>query len=518
MSNKNKSGMGFEVNIRSANNNPLVDNTNGDVPFNMAILGDFCGSFEHPNSARKPLAQRKFIVIDRDNFDEVLARFKVTLNISSVGESGNKTAINISGLDDFHPDALYEKLEVFSKLRNIRRRLKDKNSFDSAASEIMGWLVVDKQTEQNVSTTPAFERDKVLQHGSLLDNILDVTPQFSSDMEYITKPGGIDQLIKQIISPYVEPSTHPRQPEMLKAVDDATADYMRQILHHPHFQNLEAAWRSVYFLISRIETGRHLKIYLLDVSRQELEADLAGGETSSVMHKLFCDPAINDISWSLLVGNYTFEDKIDDVLLLAQLADIAKNAHAPFLAGANETLAGCESFSQYPDAADWQYEMKPGVDNAWKMLRQSPVADYIGLALPKFLLRVPYGEKSGPIDAFDFEEITRDGPACHECFLWGNAAFIKAEQLARAFAENHWAMRPGDANQTDNLPMYYYEEDGETLLMPCAEIYLTEKGGRKLSEQGLMALWSVKNMDAVRSSDFNALSADQKSLQGRWIK
>ena len=79
-------------------------------------------------------------------------------------------------------------------------------------------------------------------------------------------------------------------------------------------------------------------------------------------------------------------------------------------------------------------------------------------------------------------------------------------------------MHPGDADQTDNLPRYYYDDDGETQLLPCAEIYLTEKGGRKLSGQGLIALWSVKNLDSVRSSDFNALSADGKTLQGRWVK
>ena len=199
------------------------------------------------------------------------------------------------------------------------------------------------------------------------------------------------------------------------------------------------------------------------------------------------------------------------------MGSIAQNAQAPFLAGAKETLAGCESLAKYPDADDWQYSIKPGVDNAWQLLRQSPVADYIGLVLPRFLLRAPYGKKSRPIEAFSFEEITASKDVNHEAYLWGNAAFIKAEQLARAFTDKHWDMQPKDVNQTDNLPMCYYEDAGEVQLMPCAEIYLTEKGGRKLSQRGLIALWSVKNMDAVRSSDFNALSADGKVLQGRWV-
>ena len=236
------------------------------------------------------------------------------------------------------------------------------------------------------------------------------------------------------------------------------------------------------------------------------------------MYKRFCDPAVNDIPWSLLVGHYTFEDKIDDVLLLALMGSIAKSAQAPFLAAAKETLAGCDSFGLYPDADNWRYNIKPGVKTAWQALRNDPVANYIGLALPRFLLRAPYGKKSRPIESFTFEEMAGREEAIHACYLWGNAAFIKAEQLARTFAENHWNMHPGDANQTDGLPMYYYDDDGETWLMPCAEIYLTEKGGRKLSEQGLITVWSVKDMDAVRSSDFNSLSSNGRPLQGRWVK
>jgi len=518
MNDKNKPGMEFQVNIRNAGSKQSEANINTDTPFYIAVLGNFSGQPNQPNSKERPLAQRKLIAIDRDNFDQVLARFKLSINISPTEQSGDNIAIDIAELDDFHPDALYEKLEAFSKLRSIRRRLKDKSSFDAAAAEIMGWLVEDQKAEKSTSETQNICQDADIPQGNLLDNILDSTQTSASSLESITSPDGVDRLVKQIIAPYVEPATNPRQQEMLDAVDEATAEYMRQILHHSHFQHLEAAWRSLYFLISRVETGRDLKIFLLDVSKQELEVDLANDVNMSALHKLFCEPAINDIPWSLLVGNYAFEDKIDDVLLLAQIGSLANSAQAVFLASAKETLAGCDSFAQYSDADDWHYDLKPGVENVWKMLRQDPVADCISLALPRFLLRAPYGKKSRPIEAFTFEEISGKVASCHDCLLWGNSAFIKAEQLARAFAENHWNMRAVDAAQTDNLPMYYYDDDGEILLMPCAEIYLTEKGARKLYEQGLIAIWSVKNMDSVRSKGFNALSVNGKDLQGRWVR
>lgn len=518
MNDKNKPGMGFEVNIRRVSDKQLVASNRADTPFCIAVLGDFSGRFNGSATDNKPLSKRKLIAVDRDNFDEVLAEFKLSFTISPGAESSSHFTIDIAELDDFHPDALYEKLAVFSKLRSIRRRLQNKTSFDAAASEIMGWLVTDKPPVQTATSKPEVNTGNKVSAGNLLDDVLGSTKQSASDIENIISPGGLDRLIQEIIAPYVEPSANPRQQEMIDAVDAATAEHMRQILHHPHFQNLEAAWRSVYFLISRIETGRDLKIYLLDVSRQELAEDLARDVTVSEMYKRFCDPADHDVPWSLLIGNYTFEDKIDDVLLLAQLGGIAKNAQAPFIAAAKETLAGCESFGLYPDADDWRYNIKPGVKTAWEALRNDAVAEYIGLALPGFLLRPPYGKKSRPIDAFAFEEMEAAGNTTHDCFLWGNGAYIKAEQLARSYIKSQWNMHPGDVKQTDGLPMFYYDDEGETVLMPCAEIYLTEKGGRKLSSQGLIAIWSVKDRDAVISGDFNALSAEPKVLHGRWVK
>jgi len=514
MSDKNTPGMGFEVNIRSATSRQTGQITDVDTPFCMAVLGDFSGRFDQPMADDKPLVQRKLISVDRDNFDEVLASFQLNFDICLSENPETPIHIEVNELDDFHPDALYQKLEIFSRLRDIRRRLQNKQSFDAAASEIMGWLVPQAapqaDTEQATqSTAPAPD----VSGTELLDNILGSAQPSATDQS--AGQSVIEQLVKQVIAPYVEPSTNPRQPEMLDAVDEATAAHMRAILHHPRFQQLEAAWRSIYFLISRIATDSRLKIYLLDVSKPELQADLSGEVDVSAMHKRFCEPVMNDIPWSLLLGNYRFDDTIDDALLLAQLGSIAQQAQAPFIAAAHETLAGCEGFGQYPDADDWHYQMKPGAANAWTLLRQEPGAAYLGLALPRFLLRAPYGNKSAPIETFKFEEMPE---LCHECFLWGNAAFIKAEQLARAFSNRHWNMQPGEAHQTENLPMYYFEQDGETALFPCAEIYLTEKGGQRLSGQGLIPLWSVKNADTIRSSDFNALAADGSSLQGRWVR
>ena len=125
MSDSQKPGMGFEVNIRSAGAKQSVPATDMDTPFCMAVLGDFSSRFDEPGEVDRPLAQRKLIAIDRDNFDEILAGFQLNFAIAFPESPDLLIPIAVNALDDFHPDALYQNLEIFSRLRSIRRRLQN---------------------------------------------------------------------------------------------------------------------------------------------------------------------------------------------------------------------------------------------------------------------------------------------------------------------------------------------------------------------------------------------------------
>ncbi|RDH81598.1 MAG: hypothetical protein DIZ80_16125 [endosymbiont of Galathealinum brachiosum] len=512
-----KPTMGVEVNVRS-NGTPELKTahskgpeTQANTPFCIAILGDFSGGLKNTSDLKN---KRRLIEIDRDNLEEVMADFKINLNLNLSDSETINIALN--ELDDFHPDELYEKLESFSKLRSLRRRLKSKNNFADAAAEIQGWIPYIKQTQATTveKTSSDNSPDSAINSDNLLDDILG-SHQEQSGNNTATEATHIDKLIKSIVAPYVEAATDPRQDDMISMVDKATESHMRDILHHPDFQSMESAWLSLYFLIKRIETGSKLKLFILDITKKELQNDLAVDDIStSGVYKLFCDPAEGDAPWSVLLGNYSFTDSIEDVLSLVNIGAIAQQTNAPFIAAANEHLACCESFSKTPDYEDWNHIISEGTRKAWEMLRQSPVASYIGLALPRFLLRLPYGKKSKPIDTFTFEELTDEND--HESYLWGNAAFIKTECLARNFYNNHWNMRLTEVFQTDNLPVHYFQDDGETVNKPVAEIMLTEKGGEILNDNGLISLWSVRNMDCIRSTDYRSIHKNSLNISGRW--
>ena len=141
-------------------------------------------------------------------------------------------------------------------------------------------------------------------------------------------------------------------------------------------------------------------------------------------------------------------------------------------------------------------------------------ASWLGLALPRILLRNPYGKRTDPVEAFDFEEIADVHE--HEAFLWGNPAFACAQLLGAAFEEQGWSLQPGERLEIDDLPAYTYQEDGESRLLPCAELCLTERAAEAILERGLMPLMSYKNRDAVRLARFQSLAFPPAPLRGAW--
>jgi type VI secretion system protein ImpC len=147
-------------------------------------------------------------------------------------------------------------------------------------------------------------------------------------------------------------------------------------------------------------------------------------------------------------------------------------------------------------------------------LRRSPEAAYVGLALPRFLLRLPYGREGERLEAFEFEELPDGGS--HDAYLWGNPAFGCAYLLGRAFSEHGWGFRPGAVQEIDDLPIYVFKDDGERRVKPCAEVLLTLRGAELILDRGLMPLLSFRDRDVVRLARFQSIRDPLTPLAGRW--
>jgi type VI secretion system protein ImpC len=294
---------------------------------------------------------------------------------------------------------------------------------------------------------------------------------------------------------------------------------MRAILHQPDFRQLEATWRMLHFLVSQVETDETLKVYIIDVSKAELAADLTAADAlqSTGVYKLLVEQSVSVPGaepYAVLVGGYTFDQTAEDIRLLQQLGRIAQAAGATLLASADSHFAGCQSIAATPDPNDWRWQPDPATGQLWQQVRQSSEAAYMGLVLPRFLLRLPYGRDTDPIDRFDFEEFSP--LAGHEQYLWGNSAVICVCLLAEAFHEFGWALTGGLGQDLAGLPMHIYTSDGDKHITPCAETILTERAMEVLIDKGFMPVLSIKGRDAVLLPWFQSIAEPLAPLAGPW--
>jgi type VI secretion system protein ImpC len=303
----------------------------------------------------------------------------------------------------------------------------------------------------------------------------------------------------------------------VRSVDSAAGTLMRAVLHDPAFQALEALWRSVHGLVVNLETGEDLEIHLLDLSHEALEAEMvaaASAPASSSLYRLLVEEGPGEPGerpWSLLVGNYRFGAGERDTRTLATLGAIAVQAGAPFLAAADPSVLGCASLPESPDPREWT-ALDDEDEARWATMRRSPNAGWLGLALPRVLLRLPYGRETDEVEQFTFEEVSAGWN--HENYLWGNPAFACAQLLGESFTATGPAMQAGDHLDVGDLPAHTLPTEEGPALQACAEVFLPERAADAILRRGLMPLMSFRNRNMVRLLRFQSIADPPAPISG----
>ncbi len=488
-----------------------------ETPFCMLVMGDFTGRenrTDHPRG-RAVIAQTNLrpIPVDRDTLDRVLAKLGAEIHLSILGENLPPVCIRFSSLDDFHPDSLFQQLDIFQALKDTRKSLRDPLAAADMAYGLLNPMPVEK--EETKSPTPLMEQPS----GDLLDQIIEQSQPDDRKCESKKVETRWTSFLHGIVKPYLVPKVHPRQEEMINAVDAAAVELMRLILHHEAFQAVEGAWRGLNLLVSRLETDSQLTLSLLDVSKPELTADLSATDDVSLtaLHKLFVDQAGGTAGrqpWAVVAGNYIFEKQDKDLELLGRMAKIAAAAGTCFISAPGDRFLCENSLKNTPDPDDWTPMEDQGVEENWQALRHLPEAANIGLVLPRMLLRLPYGDDTDPIDAFHLEEMPI--PPVHKKYLWGNPCFAIILLLGKAFTRNGWKMRPGSVLEINSLPLHVFKKDGESFLTPCAETLISQRAAELIMEKGLMPLIAFLNQDMVRLGRFQSIADPPGPLAGFW--
>jgi type VI secretion system protein ImpC len=465
----------------------------------MAVLGDFSA---RANSGKldtgASLASRKPLKVDCDNIDATLKRFGVKLRLP-IGPDASVVELAINSMDDLHPDQLYSNLPIFSELSGLRQRLKTPSTFSKAASEVQGWAGVQPirppRTRPRGGSIPANGK---LSDFARLIGAPTVAPKGATP---------IAQLLKSAVGPYVVPAKDPRQDQLVATVDSALAATMRSVLHHPDFQCFEASWRSVDLLVRRLETDEHLQIVLYDITAEEIAADLSKADAleNSGLYKLLIEqPALDAAQgpFAVVVGNYLFEQTPPHAELLGRLAKIVAQTNTAFVAGVGTSCLDIKPA-----------DLHPLIRQAWNALAEMPESGYLALTLPRFMLRMPYGERTDPIDSFDFEEFTPQ--AGLSGMLWGNAAIIAGLLLGTSFSQQGARMQLGSVLTLGDMPFYYYTDpDGDQIALPCAERMLSSKMAELVSKHRFIPLLSMKGRPEVRLAGFGSLGGG--ILAGPW--
>ncbi|KQV87777.1 hypothetical protein ASD15_27345 [Massilia sp. Root351] len=477
----------------------------GGQPMRILVMGDFSGRAQSTMGTPRR--------VDLDNFEQLLAQFAPSVQVAL---DGAPYSFSFSELEDFHPDRLYQKSDAFEALRGQRQRLRNPATFAAAAAAL----------QSGAGGYAAHEGGGAGANGAAAEHAGDFASLLGGQVRRAghgapASPAGvpsIDQLVRQIVGA-MPPGPDPRQAEYVAAVDAVIGQRMRAVLHAPQFQALEAIWRGLRQLVTGLELSQCLQLYVLDAGKDALQADIdaaAGSLEACALHRLLVEQprtGADAAPWSVLCGAYSFGPGAADIGLLAALGELAARAHAPFIANAGDALAGAASLAATPDASGWQ-----GLDGdaaaRWQALRTSPQAGWLGLALPRVLLRLPYGKATDSIEQFDFEEA--DAGHAHQDYLWGHACLAIALLLGRAFEAGAWDMSPGDVLELDDLPAHIVRRDGEAHMQACAEAFLTERTATALLEHGLMPLLSFKNRNAARLLRSQSVSFPAQDLSGPW--
>jgi pilus assembly protein FimV len=339
----------------------------------------------------------------------------------------------INEIEDFHPDRLYQRLDLFRDLRGP----------DPPPVGPHGNV-----TEMAAPSNPL---DRIID-GTAGEGAASSADPFADFMRRIARASAVPGTAKS-----------PRRIEEL-------GERMRELLHHPRFQTLESAWRGLDLAVRRAD-DESASIYMAQYSREDLAADVAAAADfkTTLLYELF-----HAHKWGGVFGLYSFGPDAADIEILGRVALIAEHARAPFIA------QGVEETGPY-----------------WEELRSIPEAGYLALAHPRFLLRLPYGARTSPIESFEYEEMP-EAPS-HDGYLWCHPAWACLCVAARP--------REGAARlDLRGLPLHTYQQEGEWTCTPCTEVAVTEAQARALTGRGLIPLVWHRNTDRVRLGGLHAIN------------
>ena len=464
-----------------------------ELPFVVGVLAALSG---HPVNL-PGVRNRKFVEIDRDNFDAVLAatqpRLSLVVENRLTAESGSlHLELHFAKMSDFEPASVARQIDGTRQLLHNRTLLSEVHAALTANSKL------EAQLESVLAATAQSQ-------GTLNEPS---SPLLGAAAREIEESAGVTaDRARELVSAFVEMMSSRSASGALLAslstrigeIDSSLSGQVREVLHHPDFQALESAWRSLYYLVTQTETSTSLKIRVWNVSKSEMTQDFAGAadfRQSSTFKKIYEEAfgVLGGEPYGVLVGAYEFGPASDDFELLERISSIGASCHAPFLAAASPGMLHLENFSDLRNVADVGKQFESPDASLWNAFRDFENSRYVGLVLPRILLRLPYGKDTVPVEEFGFEEGVSGSDPSH--YLWGNAAFALAVRLTAAFATYGWCAAihgVEGGGLVEGLPAHTFPtDDGDVALQCPTEVAILDRRETELARAGFIPLCWLK--------------------------
>ncbi len=285
-------------------------------------------------------------------------------------------------------------------------------------------------------------------------------------------------------------------------IDHLMSIQLNEVLHHAAFQKLEGTWRGIKYLIANSETSDQLKVKIFNCNKRELLRDLQRApefDQSTLFKKVYEEEfgIFGGAPFASMIGDYEFSRHPEDVELLERIAQVASSAHAPFLSAASPEMFNLENFTTLDAPRDLGKVFDTTEYAKWKSFRASEDSRYVGLCVPRILIRMPYGRNQTQVEEFNYEEGV-DGTD-HTRYLWSNAAYALGARLTNAFARHGWcaAIRGVEGGGlVEGLPVHnFYTDEGDVAMKCPTEVPITDRREKELADQGFVPLVHCKNTD-----------------------
>ncbi len=303
---------------------------------------------------------------------------------------------------------------------------------------------------------------------------------------------------------------------IIAEIDRKIKNQIDEILHHSIFQALESAWRSLNLFIKQTQFNENIKVELVNLSQSDLLEDLEDAPeiVKSGLYKLVYSQEYGQYGgepYGVMIGNYQITPKGPDIKLLQKIASIGAMSHTPFIAAADCDFFDIDDMRELPSIVDMQDIFTSPKFQKWNRFRTTEDSRYIGLVLPRFLLRRSYQSIDEKLINYGMDYIENISTS-HEHSLWGNPAFLFASRLTESFAKFRWCphiIGPSAGGLVEEMTHDFYQAMGTIESKLPTEVMITDRREYELTEEGFIALTLRRGKDNASFYSANSVQTSK---------